>query len=135
MLKVCFLWNALDFFCRFLQHHCSSIPFVHAMQGRHGRQGSQGLVLGLSLRNRKLQWRHVGEVAATMVYLAAKNLPRWPCNGFYYTSSNSYFIISCFDITRTDEISLVKFKFLLIYRNAKLIERFTKPFQYLHILI
>ena len=46
-------------------------------QGRHGRQGSQGLILGWILRNRKCrqQWWRTGEVAATMASLPAKNLP------------------------------------------------------------
>ena len=45
-------------------------PFyeVNKWQGRHKRQGSQGLVLGWILRNKKhrQQWRCLGEVAATM---------------------------------------------------------------------
>ena len=55
---------------------------VTLMQGHHGRQGSQSLVLGWILRNRKRQqqWRRAGEVADTMASLPAKNLPWWPCN-------------------------------------------------------
>ena len=45
----------------------------------HGRQGSQGLVRGWILRNRKRQWRRTGEVATTMVSLPTKNLLWRPC--------------------------------------------------------
>ena len=50
-------------------------------QGRHGRQGSQALVLDWILRNtkRQRQRRRTGEVAATMDCLPAKNLPWLPC--------------------------------------------------------
>ena len=52
------------------------------MQGRFERQGSQGLVLGWILRNRKRwqQWRSTGEVVATMASLPAKNLPWQTCD-------------------------------------------------------
>jgi hypothetical protein len=48
----------------------------------HGRQGSQGLVLGWILRNRKRhqQWRRAGEVATTMASLPAKNYHGGPEN-------------------------------------------------------
>jgi hypothetical protein len=47
----------------------------------HGWQGSQGLVLGWILRNRKLWWqrRQAGEVATTMASLPDKNLPWLHC--------------------------------------------------------
>ena len=51
-------------------------------QGRHGRQGRQGLVLAyiLRIRKRRGQQRYTSEVAATMAALPAKNLPWRPCH-------------------------------------------------------
>ena len=44
------------------------VPFCQR-QGHHGNQGSQGLVLGWILRNRKRQQRCGGEVATTTIFL------------------------------------------------------------------
>ena len=51
--------------------------FHDMYQGHHGRQGSQGLVLGWILRNRKRQYQRqlASEVAAIVAFLPAKNLP------------------------------------------------------------
>ena len=55
---------------------CPNWDRFNVTQGRHGRQGSQGLVLEWILRNRK--WR-AGEIAATMASLPTKNLPWRTC--------------------------------------------------------
>ena len=59
---------------------CNGFSAARTLKSCHGRQGSQGLVLGWILRNRKLQQQdwHAGEVAATMASLPAKNLPWRP---------------------------------------------------------
>ena len=65
-------------------------------QGRHGRQGSQGLVFGWILRNRKWrrQRRRASEVAATMTSLPTKNLPWRPCVQLAHLEVRSTFGVS-----------------------------------------